>query len=78
MPKATIFLIFFLAFIGICLFIIGFIDDVRAWDPSKGIAFWVLGILVSLPGFYYVVKLWQAFRAGPGLERQQIIDEIPK
>jgi len=68
---------FALAFLGVVLFGIGFIQDIRAWDPSQGVMFWAIGVVVSIPGFYFTVKVIQAYRAPDEQTRQAILSEIP-
>ena len=47
----------FLAIVSAMLLILGFVEDVQAWDPTEGILFWVLGALTGIPGFYVLYKL---------------------
>lgn len=51
----------FLSLTSASLFIAGFIEDVREWDPTSGVLFWLLGTLSGLPGFYVICKLIHAW-----------------
>lgn len=63
LPKNILLCSTVLLIIGSVLIIVGFIEEVVDVDPTKGIAFWVLGGLVFIPGVYYVALLVKAFRA---------------
>ena len=75
--KRTFFFSVSLLIIGLTLFIIGFVSQVRAADPGNGITFWVLGSVVFIPGAYYS---YQFFRAKRNLDnrREEILSEIPE
>ncbi len=64
--------------IGITLFVLGFVEDVAAADPAKGITFWVLGGIVLIPGGYYSYQFYKAKKARSLDERDQILDDIPE
>ena len=76
-PAKSIALSFFLTILGIILIISGFISEINEIDPSRGIAFWVIGTIVSIPGFYFTFKTIQAFRADP-MTRDEILRDIPE
>jgi hypothetical protein len=57
LPKKTMACVFALFAVGIGLFILGFIEEVNDVDPTKGIMFWVLGVLVFSPGVFYTIQL---------------------
>ncbi len=63
---------------GIILFAIGFIEDIQAWDPTKGAMFWALGTIVSIPGFFFVYKLIRAYCTDDPRERENILRDIPE
>ena len=60
---------FALSIIGIIMFFWGLVHD-------QGIALWVVGVIVSIPGFYFTYKIIRAYLADP-YERKEILDEIP-
>jgi hypothetical protein len=76
--KKTFLCSMFLFFIGLTLFILGFIQDVAAADPGKGITFWVLGSIVMIPGGYYSYQFYKAKKARSLDERDEILDQIPE
>ena len=76
--KKTFIFSLVLAGMGLTLFILGFIQDVQAADPGKGITFWVLGGFVMIPGGYYSFQFWRARRTRDLDERDEILDNIPE
>jgi hypothetical protein len=62
---------------GIALIILGFVSEVVSIDPSRGIAFWVLGSVTFIPGSYFSYKFYKAYRAQTPLQRMRILREIP-
>ena len=64
--------------LGIALFIIGFIEDVQAVDPTEGITFWCLGGIVMIPGGYYSYQFCKARRVKDPQDREDILNEIPE
>mmetsp|Transcript_10722 Transcript_10722/g.11680 ORF Transcript_10722/g.11680 Transcript_10722/m.11680 type:complete len:116 (-) Transcript_10722:423-770(-) len=77
LPRKTLYTSLLLTFFGILFIIAGFVEDISMHDPGKGISFWVIGALVSIPGFYYTAKFYQAWMARSPEERQHILDEVP-
>ncbi|CAI2383306.1 unnamed protein product [Moneuplotes crassus] len=75
-PTKSVALSLFLAILGIILIILGFIEEVNEIDPTRGICFWIIGGICSIPGFYFTFKIIQAFRANP-YERNEILSDIP-
>ena len=68
----------FLAFVSAALIVLGFVEDVQAWDPTEGILFWILGALTGIPGFYVLYKLRKAFKEEPGsAKRRMIMKDLP-
>lgn len=63
---------------GLTLIILGFISEVVEIDPSRGIAFWVLGAITFIPGFYFSFLFYKAYRARSPAERMRIMREIPE
>lgn len=76
--KKTFICTVVLAGLGLILFILGFIKQVEAADPGKGITFWTLGAIVMVPGGYYSYKFYKAKKALDRDERDDILDEIPE
>ena len=64
--------------IGIILIIVGFIEEVQAVDPTEGIAFWVIGGIVMIPGGYYTYQFCKARRTTDYQEREDILNDIPE
>mmetsp|Transcript_443 Transcript_443/g.472 ORF Transcript_443/g.472 Transcript_443/m.472 type:complete len:127 (-) Transcript_443:7-387(-) len=56
-PTKSIALSIFLSLLGIVLIICGFVSEINSIDPSRGVCFWVIGAIVSIPGFYFTYKL---------------------
>lgn len=77
LPKQTLFCAISLFLSGVLLVILGFIEEITDVDPTKGIAFWVLGSLVLIPGVYYSFKFYQAYRAPTAVERMRVLRDIP-
>lgn len=64
--------------VGITLFILGFISEVASVDPGRGITFWVLGGVVTIPGGYYSYQFYKAKKAQDPEQRNNILSEIPE
>jgi hypothetical protein len=64
--------------VGITLFILGFISEVAEVDPGRGITFWVLGGVVTIPGGYYSYQFYLAKKSHNPEERSNILSEIPE
>ena len=76
-PAKTMWCAIALLVVGILLIVVGFIEEVIDIDPTRGIAFWVLGSLVFIPGVFYTVKICQVHRAKTAYERSRILRELP-
>jgi len=76
--KKTFLCSLLLFIIGGTLFGIGFIQDVAAADPGKGITFWCLGGIVMIPGGYYSYQFYKARKTHDIQEREDILNEIPE
>ena len=76
--KKTFICTVVLAGLGIILIILGSIRQIAAADPGKGITFWVLGSIVTIPGGYYSYQFYRAKRAQDMQERDEILDDIPE
>jgi hypothetical protein len=64
--------------VGLTLFILGFISEVAEVDPGRGITFWVLGGVVTIPGGYYSYQFYKAKKSHNPDERSNILSEIPE
>jgi hypothetical protein len=60
------------------LIVLGFIEDVAAADPGKGITFCVLGGIILIPGGYYSYQFYRAKKTLDMNERDEILDNIPE
>jgi len=76
--KKTFICSLILFIIGATLIGIGFIQDVAAADPGKGITFWTLGGIVMIPGGYYSYQFYKAKKTKDMQEREDILNEIPE
>jgi hypothetical protein len=63
---------------GIALFILGIVEEFTNFkEPSRGIAFWVLGALTLTPGLYFTVMFYKAYKAKTPAERMNVLRNIP-
>lgn len=76
--KKTFICSLILFIVGATLIGIGFIQDVAAADPGKGITFWTLGGIVMIPGGYYSYQFYKAKKSKDEQERDDILSEIPE
>ena len=44
----------------------------------EGFFFWILSLLILIPGGYYSCQFYKAKRAKTETERKEILDRIPK
>lgn len=77
LPKKPLVISILLFLAGSSLIIIGCIEELVDIDPSRGIAFWVLGGLLFIPGAYYSYKFYRAYKAKTANERLRYLREIP-
>jgi len=59
------------------MFLIGLIENLRAWNVTEGVIFWSIGVLTAVPGFYFTYKICKAFRCTSEQERRAILNDIP-
>ena len=76
--KKTFIIVLILAILGIVLIICGFIKAISDAAPGGGIMFWVLGIVVMIPGGFYSYQFYKAKKAKEEYRRQDILDNIPQ
>ena len=76
--KKTFIIVLILAILGIVLIICGFIKAISDATPGGGIMFWVLGIVVMIPGGFYSYQFYKAKKAKEEYRRQDILDNIPQ
>jgi len=77
MPVKTMVLTAFLLITGLGFVIASFVSYMNHSDRGKILTFLLFGIFLSIPGCYYSVYLFKAFRADSPEERAEILDEIP-
>ena len=77
LPKKILLCSTVLLILGSVLIVAGFVEEIVEIDPTKGIAFWVLGALVFIPGVYYVALLCKAYKANTPTDRLKFLREIP-
>ena len=76
--KKTFNFIIVLTIVGIILIFCGIIKAVMKHNIFEEFFFWILSILVLIPGGYYSFQFYKAKRAKSETERKEILDRIPK
>ena len=76
--KKTFIFTIILTIIGIILIICGIIKAIFAQRIMGGIMFWILSILVLIPGGFYSFQFYKAKISKQNYERQEILDSIPR
>ena len=76
--KKTYRMTIILTITGIILILCGIIKAVIMKRISGGIMFWILSILVLIPGGFYSYQFYRAKKTNREYERQEIFDSIPK
>mmetsp|Transcript_8445 Transcript_8445/g.12467 ORF Transcript_8445/g.12467 Transcript_8445/m.12467 type:complete len:141 (+) Transcript_8445:601-1023(+) len=77
LPKGPLVSSLVMLVLGTVLIIVGFVEEVVDIDPTRGIAFWILGGLLFIPGIYYAVKFYRIYKAPTPLQRQKMLEDIP-
>ena len=76
-PHKAVILSFSFVILGIILFLLGFVKDLQEWDPFRGFLFWCTGVILFVPGTFFVFKLIQAYTAKDVFTCKNILGEIP-
>ena len=76
--KKTYKITIFLTITGIILILSGITKAIIIKRISGGIMFWILAILVLIPGGFYSYQFYKAKTSQKEYERQEIFDSIPK
>ena len=76
--QRTFKIIIILTIIGILLFFCGVAKAIVKKNIFEGIFFWILAILVLIPGVFYCFQFIKAKRAKTEFQRNEILDQIPK
>ena len=76
--KKTFKFIIALSIIGIILFFCGILKAILQKNILGGIFFWILSLLVLIPGGFYSLQFYKAKKAKTEFERQEILNKIPK
>ena len=63
---------------GIILLLVGIMQSIITGRVLGGLMFWILAILVLIPGGFYSIQFYRAKTAKKNYERQEILDSIPK
>ena len=63
---------------GTILLIVGILQSIITGRVLGGLMFWILAILVLIPGGFYSIQFYRAKTAKKNYERQEILDSIPK
>ena len=77
LPRKPLLLSVLLLVIGVGLIVVGFVEEAVDVDPTRGIAFWILGSLTLIPGAYFSYQFFKAWRAKTPAERREILEEFP-
>ncbi|CAG9314062.1 unnamed protein product [Blepharisma stoltei] len=78
MPKKPLLCACALLLSGIVLFVLGIVEEFTNFEePSRGIAFWVLGSLTIIPGGYFSFQYYKAYKAKTPIDRMNILRSIP-
>ena len=77
-PRKTLISSILLFIVGSTLLIAGLIEEFVDDDASKGLAMWVIGAITFIPGFYYSMLFYKAYRAKTISDRIRILREIPE
>lgn len=67
-----------LALLGVILIILGCIEQIAENTPGRGVMFWVLGIIVIIPGGFYSYQFYRAKKAKTEFQRDDIFEDIPE
>ena len=67
-----------LTIIGIILIFCGILKAILNHNVFEGLMFWVLALLVLIPGGFYSFQFYKAKKAKTEIERNEILDKIPK
>ena len=76
--KGTFKFIIALTIIGIFLIFCGILKAIINKNIFGGIMFWILALLVLIPGGFYSYQFYKAKKAKTEIERREIFDKIPK
>ena len=76
--KKTYMITIILTITGIILTICGIIKAIIIKKIGGGLMFWILAILVLIPGGFYSFQFYRARHCEREYERQEILDSIPK
>ena len=76
--KKTYMITIILTITGIALTICGIIKALIIKKIGRGLMFWILAILVLIPGGFYSIQFYRARHCEREYERQEILDSIPK
>lgn len=77
LPLKTLLVVLVFFALGSALIVVGTVSEMTDLEPSRGIAFWILGGLLFIPGSYYTFQFYKAYRATNAYERRQIIEGLP-
>lgn len=61
--------------IGVALIVVGIVSEVKSTVPGGGVPFWVIGILLLIPGIYCVWDSISTYNQMQLTDRQQIFKE---
>ena len=58
--------------------LVGILQSIITRRVLGGMMFWILSILLLIPGGFYSIQFYRAKNAKKNYERQEILDSIPK
>lgn len=64
-----------LVVIGVALIVVGFVVEETAVSPAGGVPFWVIGVMVLVPGMYCVWDAGVTIRQQQKTDREKILKE---
>ena len=75
--KKTFYLSLSLFIIGLIMIIIGFFSQSKYFEPEKALPFWILGLIVIIPGGFYSFQFCKAITSQSEDKRLEILNQIP-
>lgn len=64
-----------MVFVGVVLIVVGVVTEVKSAVPGGGVPFWVIGVLLLIPGVYCVWDSISTYRQMQLTDRQHIFKE---
>ena len=61
--------------VGLALIVVGVVSEVKSTVPGGGVPFWVIGVLLLIPGVYCVWDSVATYQQMQQTDRQQIFKD---